>query len=182
MRVNVSTPRWPDSEGDEPASTFETVERPSSPGSVPSSSDSAPGAGDAKPLRRRIADGWASLRPGVKLGAGVAVALAVHFVARAAETRAACPPEADPGEEDPEPRMWTNHAGGYWVCSHLGCQKKADWTIPTHDCCGRCWPGRECLKIALRDYDGPGGFAHRFGDTWLNPGICHICGELPEAH
>jgi hypothetical protein len=167
MRVNASTPRRPDSEGDEPTS-----------------SPAPEGGGDARPLRRRIVDGWASLRPGVKLGTGVAVALAAHFVALAVDARATRPSEADSAEEEPEPpiRLWTNHAGGYWVCSHLGCQKKANWTIPTHDCCGRCWPGRECLKTAQRDYDGPGGFAHRFGDTWLNPGICHICGEPPEAH
>ncbi|MFF5968249.1 hypothetical protein ACFY64_31905 [Streptomyces collinus] len=180
--MNASTPRRPDSEGDEPASTFEIMDGSSSPGSAPSASGPAPVANDAKPLRRRIADGWASLRPGVKWGAGVAVALAAHFAVLAAEARATRPPEADRIEKDPEPRMWTNHAGGYYVCSHLGCQKKANWTIPTHDCCGRCWPGRECLKAAQRDYDGPGGFAHRFGDTWLNPGICHICGEPPEAH
>src|SRR5699024_215173 len=39
----------------------------------------------------------------------------------------------------------TNHAGGYTVCSHVGCSKKVNPTISSHDCCGRCSAGRSCL-------------------------------------
>lgn len=67
-------------EGDEPASIFETVEQRSSAGSDASSSDPASAVGDGRPLRRRIADGWAGLHPWGKVGAGVAVALAVDDV------------------------------------------------------------------------------------------------------
>ncbi|MFF9908867.1 hypothetical protein ACF1HU_36335 [Streptomyces olivaceus] len=102
-------------------------------------------------------------------------------LAAASGSRAA---DADVVEEEPElvTRRWSNHAGGYYVCSHMGCSKKVTWTIPTHDCCGRCRHGRECLLTAQREYAGPGRFAHRFFDTWLNPGICDTCGEPPEAH
>jgi hypothetical protein len=79
-------------------------------------------------------------------------------------------------------RLWTNHAGGYFVCSHMGCQKKADWTIPDHDCCGRCTQGRGCRRAAQENYPGPGSFAHRYFEVLLRPGVCDVCGELPEAH
>ncbi|WP_432100786.1 hypothetical protein [Streptomyces sp. WAC 04229] len=143
----------------------------------------APEICEAKPLLRRIADGWASVRPEAKAAAGAAVLLTAHFVALAREERAYRAAEAQREEQlEPVTRHWTNHAGGYWWCSHGGCQKKANWKIPTHDCCGRCWPGRECLKIAQRDYDGPGSFAHGFSGTLLNPDECHICGEPGESH
>ena len=59
-------------------------------------------------------------------------------------------------------RSWTNHAGGYFVCRHMGCSKKVNPTIPDHDCCGRCRRGRDCLRDAQRNYDGPGSFAHTY--------------------
>jgi hypothetical protein len=83
---------------------------------------------------------------------------------------------------DQSSRWWTNHAGGYYVCTHMGCSKKADWTIPDHDCCGRCRPGRDCHRAAQQNYAGPGTFAHRYGEALLRPGRCDTCGELPEAH
>ena len=79
-------------------------------------------------------------------------------------------------------RAWTNHAGGYYVCKHSGCSKKADWQITDHDCCGRCSLGREHRLAAQRDYAGPGTFAHRFDVVWTRPGRCGTCGEPPEAH
>ncbi|MFI0048146.1 hypothetical protein ACH4M7_34695 [Streptomyces sp. NPDC017249] len=87
-------------------------------------------------------------------------------------------------EEDTEPptRRWTNHAGGYCVCSHQGCGKKVNPTVFGHDCCGRCRSGRNCLTAAQRDYDGPGGFAHNYFEVLLRPGVCEVCGEPPEAH
>ncbi len=81
-----------------------------------------------------------------------------------------------------ETHQWTNHAGGYLVCSHTGCSKKADPTITDHDCCGRCRIGRNCLQDAMNNYDGPGSFAHRYIETLLNPGVCSICSEPPEVH
>lgn len=79
-------------------------------------------------------------------------------------------------------RQWTNSAGGYWVCSHTGCSKKADESITDHDCCGRCRAGHDCWLASLRSYDGPGSFAHAYFEVPLRPGICDVCGELPEAH
>ena len=83
---------------------------------------------------------------------------------------------------DESTRMWTNHAGGYVVCSHVGCQKKAASTISGHDCCGRCNEGRNCMRQALVDYDGPGSFPHGYFETVLEPGTCNVCGEPPESH
>lgn len=86
---------------------------------------------------------------------------------------------------DPEQttHMWTNHAGGYFVCSHSGCQKKANTlTITDHDCCGRCRRGRECIQVAMANYEGPGTFAHRYEDSIMNPGVCSTCGEPSSAH
>jgi hypothetical protein len=77
---------------------------------------------------------------------------------------------------------WTNHAGGYFVCSHMGCSKKVNSTITDHDCCGRCSQGRDCLTAAQHDYDGPGSFAHTYFEALLRPGVCDTCGEPPEAH
>lgn len=79
-------------------------------------------------------------------------------------------------------RWWTDHAGGYYVCSHTGCKKKVNPTITAHDCCGRCWPGRDCLRAAQRDYRGPGSFAHPYCEELLYPGICGICDEPRGAH
>lgn len=77
-------------------------------------------------------------------------------------------------------RSWTNHAGGYYVCGHTGCSKKADPVIPGHDCCGRCYPGRKCLLVALNTYDGPGIFAHAYARTARRPDVCGVCGEPPK--
>lgn len=77
---------------------------------------------------------------------------------------------------------WTNHAGGYLGCSHIGCTKKANPTITGHECCGRCTPGRDCLRDAQASYDGPGGFAHSYAGTLLYPDECSACGEPREAH
>jgi hypothetical protein len=85
-------------------------------------------------------------------------------------------------QTDQPDRWWTNHAGGYYVCSHMGCSKKANSTITDHDCCGRCSQGRDCLRAALDNYDGPGYFAHTYFETLLRPGVCDTCGEPPEAH
>ena len=81
-----------------------------------------------------------------------------------------------------ESRSWTNHAGGYYVCSHRGCAKKANPFIPGHDCCGRCIRGRVCLSESQVNYDGPGTFAHASFVVVLRPGVCDVCGEPPEAH
>lgn len=40
--------------------------------------------------------------------------------------------------DQPTTHKYTNHAGGYYVCSHTGCSKKA-WTHDDHDCCGKPW-------------------------------------------
>ncbi len=80
-------------------------------------------------------------------------------------------------------RSWTNHAGGYFVCGHMGCSKKVNPTIADHDCCGRCRRGRDCLRDAQRNYDGPGSFAHTYWEPLIRPrGVCGTCGEPPEAH
>lgn len=47
-------------------------------------------------------------------------------------------------------RSWTNHAGGYFVCSHLGCQKKVNPTVFGHDSAAA---------------DGPTGTAWEFRTT-----------------
>jgi hypothetical protein len=102
-----------------------------------------------------------------------------------ANTRASeAGPERDSEDiTDPfETRWFTNHAGGYYVCSHSGCQKKVKPAITNHDCCGRCWPGRKCMEAAQRDYDGPGYSWHTYCEALLYPGECAICGEPPEAH
>ena len=76
------------------------------------------------------------------------------------------------------PRYWTNHEGGYYVCSHMGCRKKVDSLhITDHDCCGRCQRGRDCLNTAMNNYDGPGPFAHVCYEVLLRPGVCEICKE-----
>lgn len=76
----------------------------------------------------------------------------------------------------------TNHAGGYTVCSHVGCSKKVNPTISSHDCCGRCSAGRSCLGEAQGSYSGPGSFAHDYWETLLSPGACATCGEPQTAH
>ena len=77
---------------------------------------------------------------------------------------------------------WTNHAGGYLVCSHSGCSKKADPSITDHDCCGRCSQGRDCRRTAQINYSGPGSFFHTYSEAILFPGTCSTCGESAEAH
>lgn len=115
---------------------------------------------------------------------GVAAAVVGGFLVLS-DTRATAAAEVEDEEEDTDlfvHRSWTNHAGGYFVCTHLGCQKKVNPTIFDHDCCGRCWPGRDCLGAAQRDYDGPGGFAHTYFEGLMRPGVCVTCREPPEAH
>lgn len=85
-------------------------------------------------------------------------------------------------DESTKSRTLTNNAGGYYVCGHLGCTKKANWTISDHDCCGRCSQGRSCRSDAAENYDGPGSFAHRYFETIMAPGVCDVCGESPEDH
>lgn len=143
------------------------------------------GSDEERPLRQRIADRWNRLGPvgkaGVILISGMAVAVVGGFFALS-NTRATAAAAVEEEDTDQPVRLWTNHAGGYCVCSHQGCSKKVNPTIIGHDCCGRCWPGRDCLRAAQRDYDGPGGFAHNYFEVLLRPGVCDVCGELPEAH
>ena len=104
---------------------------------------------------------------------------------------------ADSGDEDNNDetdsgrtRWHTNHAGGYFVCSHRGCKKKCNPYITDHDCCGRCTRGRECSAESVAAYDGPGGFAHRAESPhpvivesgFREAGICTVCGEPLEIH
>lgn len=65
----------------------------------------------------------------------------------------------------------------YHVCSHRGVQQEGRPDHHGPDCCGRCWPGRNCLRVAQRDYDGPGGFAHNYIEALPRPGVC---GEPPK--
>lgn len=83
---------------------------------------------------------------------------------------------------DQTTRWFSNHDGGYYVCKHRGCSKKARPDIPDHDCCGRCLVGRDCLSAALNSYTGPGGFLHNYFETVLRPGACDICGLGREGH
>lgn len=153
-------------------------------GDEPDPSDPQPEGDEARPVRQRIAESWNRLRPvgkaGVLVMGGVA-ALVLKSLIASADTRA---PAADAAEEDADliTRRWTNHAGGYFACTHQGCAKKVNPTIFGHDCCGRCWLGRDCLSAAQRDYDGPGGFAHNCFEAALYPGVCTVCDEAPEAH
>ncbi|MET7593875.1 hypothetical protein ABZS84_02240 [Streptomyces sp. NPDC005481] len=146
------------------------------------------GSDDQRTLRQRIAGRWNSLhvrQAGFVIG-GVAVAVAGIILIALSTPRATASSASDEeAEEDTDlliTRRWTNHSGGYFVCSHMGCAKKVDPTIFRHDCCGRCWPGQECRGAAQRDYDGPGHFAHNYFEVALRPGICEDCGEPPEAH
>lgn len=92
-------------------------------------------------------------------------------------------PEAfDHVDAPPKYSQWTNHAGGYIVCSHVGCKKKVDPAIDDHDCCGRCTRGRSCRGHAANNYDGPGSFYHGYWETILESGVCITCGEPPESH
>ncbi|MDH6238211.1 hypothetical protein H4V99_002956 [Cryobacterium sp. CG_9.6] len=77
-------------------------------------------------------------------------------------------------------RIWTNHAGGYNVCSHSPCIKRADWQISDHDCCGRCGQGRLHLKEAMNSYSGPGAFPHKYWESL--PGACATCGLVKDVH
>jgi hypothetical protein len=141
------------------------------------------GSDGEKPLRQRIADRWNGLGPAGKAGVIVIGAAAVigGFFALSS-TRATAAAVADEEDTDPPIRWWTNHAGGYYVCSHTGCSKKVNPTITGHDCCGRCQRGRNCLSAAQRHYDGPGSFAHTYFEGLLFPGVCTVCGEPHEAH
>jgi hypothetical protein len=115
---------------------------------------------------------------------GVAAAVVGGIFIALSKTHATAAAVVDEEDTDPPTRLWTNHAGGYYVCSHMGCSKKVNPTITGHDCCGRCRHSRwhDCLGAAQRDYDGPGGFAHTYFEVLLRPGICDVCGEPPEAH
>lgn len=95
------------------------------------------------------------------------------------------------GESDTGRTRWyTDHDGGYYVCSHSGCKKKADPFITDHDCCGRRERGRKCKQESMERYDGPGTFAHRAQpptDIGIEigtqtPGLCTICNEPLDAH
>lgn len=149
-------------------------------------SDPPPGDNDdVKPLRQRIADRWNGLGTAGKAGViGAAVLVAGAFLTRSEPRTSAVDPEQDSCDDMAEQRVcqWTNHAGGYYVCSHRGCSKKARPLIADHDCCGRCWHGRDCLNAAYRDYDGPGDFPHPYFETLMYPGVCDVCGEPSDAH
>ncbi|MFD4795975.1 hypothetical protein [Streptomyces anulatus] len=146
------------------------------------------------PLHRRIATRWDNLNPTTKTivvtGLTVVAGGALRALAggRTTETTALAPLPVEPddtgrGRYDHLGRhVQLNNHGLYYMCRHYACSKKVNWTIPGHDCCGRCTPGRNCLKEAQRDYAGPGTFAHKFWDTFMQPGICVTCGELPEVH
>ena len=79
-------------------------------------------------------------------------------------------------------RMWTNHAGGYFTCSHRGCAKKVVASITDHDCCGRCAGARDCHNKAAANYSGPGTFYHRYHEGIVAPGVCMTCKEGRESH
>jgi hypothetical protein len=143
------------------------------------------GSDGKKPLRQRIADRWNRLGPTGKAGViviGSVTAAMVAGLLASSNTLATAADAVAEEDTDPPTRWWTNHAGGYYVCSHQGCSKKVNPTIFGHDCCGRCWPGRDCLSAAQGDYDGPGGFAHNYFEVLLRPGVCEVCGEPPKAH
>ena len=73
-------------------------------------------------------------------------------------------------------------SAGYYVCSHVGCSKKVNESIPDHECCGRCFQGRNCLTKAQNSYDGPGVFFHSYAEALLRPGVCAVCGLSRDAH
>ncbi|KOG41309.1 hypothetical protein ADK74_22640 [Streptomyces decoyicus] len=80
---------------------------------------------------------------------GVATAVVGGFLALSNGRASAASPERDSYADSYDPfehPHWTKHAGGYYVCRHKGCSKKANPTITAHDCCGRCWPGRCRLR------------------------------------
>ncbi|MFJ5712760.1 hypothetical protein [Streptomyces sp. NPDC093105] len=147
--------------------------------------------GGKKSLRQRFADGWDRLDPEHKkrlvhgLGAITVTALGAALGKRLAP---AAPPGEEHGHQQPYYPLrrgrWSNNAGGYWVCAHYGCSKKANPTVMEHECCGRCSPGRRCLNAAQLSYDGPGSFAHNYQEGFLAPGICTVgtCGQSSEAH
>ncbi|MFF6931320.1 hypothetical protein [Streptomyces californicus] len=145
------------------------------------------------PLRQRIATRWDNLNPTTKaiMVTGLTV-VAAGVVRAVAGGRAPADEPAHPIETEENTRqgrydhlgrhVQLNNHGYYYMCQHYACSKKVNWTIPGHDCCGRCTPGRNCLKEAQRDYAGPGTHAHEFWETFMNPGVCATCGELPEVH
>jgi hypothetical protein len=120
-------------------------------------------------------------------GVVVAVVGGIVVVALSNARGTAADPDRDDSDDstakEPVTRMYTNHAGGYYQCSHWGCSKKINHMYMTdHDCCGRCSRGRECIKAAASEYDGPGGFPHAYFEGVMTPGVCSICGEGPEGH
>ncbi|WDT54091.1 hypothetical protein [Streptomyces sp. G7(2002)] len=145
------------------------------------------------PLRQRITARWDNLQPATKAVVVTALTAAATGALRAlvdSRTPAAAPtPQSEVAGETQTGRydhlgrhVYLHNHGHYYVCRHTPCSKKADWTIPGHDCCGRCTPGRTCRREAQRDYAGPGSFAHKFWDTLMHPGVCATCGEPPEVH
>ncbi|MFD6802794.1 hypothetical protein [Streptomyces cyaneofuscatus] len=162
----------------------------------PSSGDDSPelpaeDTGEEKLLLRRIGDRWNSLGlagkavliGGAVVGGVIVLARIGAFVSGSGSDGSRDSTDERIGDRTGQgEQRWSTNASGYWHCTHMGCTKKANPTILGHGCCGRCQPGRECLKVAQRDYDGPGGFAHNFFDTWLHPGVCNTCGEGSEAH
>ncbi|MFB8203059.1 hypothetical protein [Kitasatospora purpeofusca] len=145
-----------------------------------------PGSVDEnRPLRQRIADGWNGLGPAGKAGAiivGAVVVLGAVFARAASHANADIVMEAE--ETEPLVGGWTNHAGGYLTCGHMGCSKKANPTITGHDCCGRCRDSRwrDCWGAAQSSYDGPGYHAHNYFETILHPGVCADCDEPSDVH
>jgi hypothetical protein len=158
-----------------------------SPSGDPQPSGSPPEGSDGRrPLLRRIADRWNGLGPAAKAGVFVVCGVAAVGVrAFLAPSNSRATAEAAVEEEPDLPVRWlTNHAGGYYQCSHRPCGKKVNPTIMDHDCCGRCQSSRvrDCSGAAQRDYDGPGSFAHNYFEVPVRLGICEDCGESPEAH
>src|SRR2546426_10815356 len=60
--------------------------------------------------------------------------LRAHAESRPTQTRATAADVVEEEDTDPPTRWWTNHAGGYYVCSHQGCSKKVNPIIFGHDC------------------------------------------------
>lgn len=138
-----------------------------------------------RPLRRRVADTWHRLAPHAGEAAFILLSAAALTAAKGYIARStAQTPAVVEQEETAAPTFeWRgNGEGGYYSCSHQGCQKKADPIIVGHQCCGRCWPGRDCHSAAQRNYDGPGHFPHSYDEAFRRPGVCAHCGEPSEAH
>jgi len=104
------------------------------------------------------------------------------FLDRLLDALSADEPEETEASDQFASRSYTNHAGGYFVCSHTGCSKKVDESITGHDCCGRCRQGGDCRQTAAATYGGPGTFFHKYWETALEADVCATCGEPPELH